>query len=47
VYVHVPNRFEDAMESLRLVFTAGGDQVPDEESQQIMAELVADFDTRL
>jgi hypothetical protein len=34
------------MESLRLVFTAG-DQVPDEESQQIMAELVADFDTRL
>lgn len=45
IYVHVPN-FDvssDAMESLRLVFTAGGDQVPDEESQQIMAELAAEF----
>jgi hypothetical protein len=48
VYVHVPN-FDvssDAMESLRLVFTAGGDQVPDEESQQIMAELAAEMLTR-
>jgi hypothetical protein len=48
VHVHVPN-FDvssDAMESLRLVFTAGGDRVPDEESQQIMAELAAEFLTR-
>jgi len=48
VYVHVPN-FDvssDAMESLKLFFTAGGDRVPDEESQQIMAELAAEFLTR-
>jgi calcium binding protein 39 len=46
-YVHLPN-FEvssDAMESLRLVFTAGGDRVGTEASQP-MADLVADFFTR-
>lgn len=45
-YVHLPN-FDvssDAMESLRLVFTAGGDRImADEEAQQVMAELAADF----
>lgn len=48
VYVQLPN-FDvssDAIESLRLVFTAGGDRVRDEESQQIMAELAAEFLTR-
>jgi calcium binding protein 39 len=47
-YVHLPN-FDvssDAMESLRLAITAGGERVTDEESQQFMAELAADFLTR-
>ncbi|GKY99973.1 hypothetical protein MPSEU_000950900 [Mayamaea pseudoterrestris] len=47
-YVHLPN-FDvssDAMESLRLVFTAGGDLVVDEESKRAMAELAAEFLTR-
>lgn len=46
-YVHVPN-FEiasDAMESLKVVFTAGGDKIP-EESQARMAELAGEFLTR-
>lgn len=46
-FVHLPN-FDvssDAMESVRLVFTAGGDRV-DPELQPIMAEIAADFLTR-
>jgi len=44
-YVHLPN-FDvssDAMESLRLVCSAGGDRVADEEAQQAMAAIAADF----
>lgn len=47
-YVHLPN-FDvssDAMESLRLVFTSGGDFVVDEDSKRVMADLTAEFLTR-
>lgn len=48
-YVHLPD-FDvssDAMETLRIMFTGRGDkQVPDEQTQQAMAELAALFLTR-
>lgn len=45
IYAHVPN-FDissDAMESLRIVFTAGGGTVIEETAVQKMAEIAADF----
>lgn len=47
-FVHLPD-FDvssDAMESVRLVFTAGGDTISDELSQQYMAEIAAEFLSR-
>lgn len=47
-YVHLPN-FDvssDAMETLRIIMTGGGDKHVDEQSQQAMADIAANFLTR-
>ena len=47
-YVHLPN-FDissDAMETLRIIMTGGGDKHVDEQAQQAMADIAANFLTR-
>lgn len=47
-YVHLPN-FDvssDAMETLRIIIAGGGDKHVDEQSQQAMADIAANFLTR-